>query len=483
MNLINALAFALTLTAAATPHGARAQDGKEPATGQSTRPLSVADLDYQVKYQRAFEAAAWAMPAVGIYKIRSAAFKDFGLRDNSIATGPWTAGPAQEILTANSSTPYILGFTDISKGPAVLELPPATDAGSLYGQVVDHWQATIADVGPSGMDAGKGGKYLFVRSDYQGEIPEGYIVVKSPSNRISMVFRSVRAEGKTDEDAYEYSKKLRLYYLADGPGEQHFVNGAGRTFSTLPDYSADYFQDVHDIFTYEDIPDADRYMMGMLQSLGIEKGKPFAPDAVTRRAMENAMGDLFLYNQQTWDRLADARRMWPDRQYTSLMMPDANRTFSYDYGSYIDIDTRLAQWATATVLPRKLSDRPATDYLMALKDSDGNWLEAEQSYKVTVPADMPVRQFWALTVYDHATFAFIYNDLDRTTLSMYDKDKMAMNADGSVTLYVGPKPPEGLETNWIPTAGKRPIPTFRFYAPTEAVYDGSFRMPDFEKIH
>ena len=230
---------------------------------------------------------------------------------------------------------------------------------------------------------------------------------------------------------------------------------------------------------------ADKWMMGMLHSLGIEQGKPFNPDAKTKKAMEDAVGDLYIYLQKLWDVEAAKKMIWNDRHYTSLMLIDSKRSFFYDEGRYIDIDRRFAQWATATVLPRQLSERPATDYLMSLADKTGEPLKAGVNYKVTVPAKMPVQQFWALTVYDHATFAFIYNDLNRTTLSSYDLKKMAKNKDGSVTLYVGPDVPKdakgkSLESNWIPTVGKRPIPTFRFYSPTEDVYNGKFKMPDFE---
>jgi len=105
-------------------------------------------------------------------------------------------------------------------------------------------------------------------------------------------------------------------------------------------------------------------------------------------------------------------------------------------------------------MPKALSDSPATQYLMAVGDKDGKLLEAGKLYKVDVPAEMPVKQFWALTVYDRATMSFIYSNSNRTTLSSYDVDKMKENPDGGVTIYVGPKSPAGLESNWIPTAGR-----------------------------
>jgi hypothetical protein len=129
-----------------------------------------------------------------------------------------------------------------------------------------------------------------------------------------------------------------------------------------------------------------------------------------------------------------------------------------------------------------LSDKPATQYLIAMADKNGKPLDAGKLYKVDVPADIPVKQFWALTIYDRATFAFIYSDSNRTTLSSYDLAKMKKNADGGVTLYVGPKPPSDLETNWLPTAGKRPLPTFRFYGGTDALFEKTFKMPDFEEV-
>jgi len=87
-----------------------------------------------------------------------------------------------------------------------------------------------------------------------------------------------------------------------------------------------------------------------------------------------------------------------------------------------------------------------------------------------------------LTVYDHATMSFLYSDTNRTTLSSYDLEKMQKNASGGVTIYVGPKAPKGMESNWIPTSGKRPLPAMRFYGGTKALNDKTFKMPDFELV-
>jgi hypothetical protein len=119
-----------------------AQDGTQPVGGQPPMGAiaSIKDFDYQIKYQRAFEAVLWDIPALAIYSFRRAAFNELGLRDNDIIAYSTTATPKLEAITANSTTPYIAAYTDLRKGPVVLEVPAASAEGSVYGQVVDAWQ-------------------------------------------------------------------------------------------------------------------------------------------------------------------------------------------------------------------------------------------------------------------------------------------------------------------------------------------------------
>ncbi len=447
---------------------------------------STDDLEYQVKYHRAFEATLWALPAVAIYRFRAAAIEHLGYKDNDIIAYSQVASPKLEAITANSSTPYITAFSDLSQGPSVLEIPEAGPDGSLYGQVVDHWQITIADIGPSGLDKGKASKYLFTPPNYDGEIPTGYIHVASPSYRIAFAFRSVRAPGKSVEDAYAYAKRLRMYRLneATNPPQQKFIDPSNERYPTLPFFSEKHFSDIHAIFSLENSKPIDKVMVGMLSSLGIEHGKKeFNPDEKTRKAMNQGSIDAYYYLMDLWDNYPKSWLYWPDRHYASLMQADKNKSFSYVYENSVDIETKALQYFQCTYVPKVLSDNPATQYIMCMNDSDGDLLEANKTYKVIVPAQMPVKQFWALTVYDKATYSFIYSESNRTTLSSYDLPNMKKNEDGSVTIYVGPQAPEGLESNWIPTRGKRPMPMFRLYGPTEEFNNKTFKMPDFEKAN
>ncbi|WP_081250697.1 DUF1254 domain-containing protein (plasmid) [Rhizobium leguminosarum] len=467
-------------------HPAAAQDGTETLGGQppAGAAASVKDFDYQIKYQRAFEAALWSLPMVQIYGFRRGAFNDLGAKENDIIAMSGTATPKLEAITANSTTPYIAAFTDLRKGPVVLDIPAASAEGSVYGQVVDAWQFTIADVGPAGLDKGKGGKLLFTPPGYTGNVPAGYIQVASPNYRISFAFRSVPAPGKGSADAYAYSKKLRMYYLSEAknPPGQRFIDPRHERYATLPYYDERFFADLQEVISVEPVNPQDKVMMGMLTSLGIEKGKPFAPDEKTKQAMRQAAIDAWFYLQQWFDNIPKDKLYWPDRHYASLLMTDENRTFTFNYDDKVDLIGRAAEYFWCTYMPKMLTDRPATQYLMAMADKDGKLLEAGKLYKLDIPAEMPVKQFWALSVYNRATMSFIYTDQDRTTLSSYDLKTMKKNADGSVTIYVGPKAPDGMEANWIPTAGKRPLPAMRFYGGTDALNNKTFKMADFERI-
>jgi hypothetical protein len=452
--------------------------GKPPAGSK----VSVEDLDYQVKYQRAFEAVVWSVPAVAIYGFYRGAM-DVGADDNTILAWSKPATPNAELLTANNVTPYIFSQTDLRKGPVVVEVPAVTEKASLYGQIVDHWQIAIAGVGPSGIDKGKGGKILLTPPGFKDKVPAGYIQVKSPSYRVTFAFRSIKAAKATTEDAYAYSKTIKMYYLND-PNPTKFIDPSEKRVATLPYYDERWFEDVHAIFSVENALPHDKVMMGMLASLGIEKGKPYKPDAKTKKAMRQAVIDAYYYMQNRILHSADETRIWwKNEHWSNGIFADKNNEFRYVYDNLVDIDNRADRYFIGTYYPPKVGPQPATQYLFALADADGNEFEAGKTYSFTMPAKAPIKEFWSLIVYDLETWAFIYTPESRQGLSSAnDMKTMKTNKDGSITLYFGPKPPEGLKSNWIPTAGKRPFPVLRVYGGTDKFWDKSWKMPDVELV-
>ena len=455
--------------------------GGQPAPGASQ---SVADLDAQAAYQRAFEAVLWAMPAAAIYRFRVGLLEQPGMADNVITAFSGPLRTNHELITPNQVTPYIGAVCDLRNGPMVLEVPPKSAKAVLYGQIVDAWQSTIADVGPSGADKGEGGKYLMLPPGYNGPIPDGYIVLRSTSYRILMGFRSVQLEGATQADAYAYSKTLKLYPLSEAanPTPTRFVDGRPYPLHTLPFYDMRALQDIHDIISVEPVQPRDKVMMGMLATIGIQPGKPFNPPERLKAAMEKGVIDAYYYMQNLDTKLFASNLYWSDRHWSFVMVPDAQRGFDFVDKDAVQIDKRAAAWFFFTFYPKVLTDRAGTVYLAPIADNSGRPLEAGKTYRLRVPKDMPAKQFWSLTMYDRATWAFVNNPLDRAGLGSFNMDQMKMNADGSVDLYVGPNARPGLESNWIPTMGKEPYLWLRLYSPEEAFWNKSFKMPDVELV-
>ena len=121
-------------------------------------------------------------------------------------------------------------------------------------------------------------------------------------------------------------------------------------------------------------------------------------------------------------------------------------------------------------------------YLESQKDADGEWLDGGENYVLRVPANAPVRQFWSVTVYDNDDRCLIDTGELPDKSSRMDLD---LNADGSVELYFGPQPPgQDSKRNWVKTVpGEGWFTYFRFYAPTQPYFDGTWQLPDIEKVN
>ena len=114
---------------------------------------------------------------------------------------------------------------------------------------------------------------------------------------------------------------------------------------------------------------------------------------------------------------------------------------------------------------------------MTIKDKAGRRLDGGRSYRLTVPANPPVKLYWSATVYDSTTHALIRNTGWSSRGS--STPGLQKNADGSVTISFGPKAPAGAEANWVPTKSKANFEVlFRFYGPDKPLFDKTWKLPD-----
>jgi hypothetical protein len=427
-------------------------------------------------FQRATQAYLWAIPIVGMANWQKAHEEIFGAKSGDVVIYDDFVSK-RGILTANATTPYVISFFNLAEtGPVVVDMPE----GSVAGFVNDMWQRPVVDMGQTGPDKGKGGKYLLVGPDQKVDNTEGYYVVNPSTTNIFWGFRALeRDPGKVQAllDA------LKIYPLArkDNPPEVRFVDVKGKSWSQTQPRGLAYWQILADIINREPVQERDRFFMAMLKPLGIEKGKPFRPDErQTKLLMEGAVVGEAMAKANDFEKQFSAAHYVDGRRWEfALALDPSQRAESYD-----QLDERAAWFYEATTTSAGMvTTTPGVGqiYLGTYKDKAGNWLNGSKTYRLRVAKDAPVANFWSMTVYDTDTRALIDNRTQQADRS--SRMSLKKNPDGSVDLYVGPKAPKGMESNWVQSLpGKSWFSYFRLYGPTEPFFDRSWVLDDFEEV-
>jgi hypothetical protein len=274
-------------------------------------------------------------------------------------------------------------------------------------------------------------------------------------------------------------KQVKIYPLAKAanPPAQRLIDLSDVMFNGVIKYDETFFTILARVLNEETLQPRDMQMMGMLLPLGIEKGKEFKPDVATLPLLNSAAKEAHAW---LMDKAAtDGTPWWPDSQWCIPSPPITMPTgFKWEMPTYFGVDARaiaLSQYFCPTA---KLGT--GSFYFAAFHDHSGNPLDGAITYRLHVPANVPVSQFWSVTIYSLETSSFFLN-APNLTLGSLDQD-LKKNADGTVDIYFGPKPSAGKESNWLYTQpGQKWFPWFRVYGPEKAIFDKSFKLPDIDK--
>jgi hypothetical protein len=436
----------------------------------------------EADYQRAITAYRFWYPTVSCEGIFNGN-REKGLQDNASIV-ILSAGPRQVAFTANSDTPYGAGCLDLKDGPFVIEMPP----GPFIGLADSHHQTWILDMGLPGPDAGKGGKHLILPPGYKGEVPPGYFVGKSTSNKVLIAIRSLPQKGDL-KGAMDGLRTIKIYPLATAadPKLLKFVDISEREFDGTClrwEDNLQYWQKLHEIIDAEPLVDNFLPMYGELAALGIEKGKPFAPDSRMKGILEKAAKagrDQMLvsaFASSRPDRLA-----WKDRKWEWVGLVPESAQFETKSG--IDLEARDRWFVQAIVTSPAMFRRSkgaGSLYWLGLREAGGEYLDGGKTYMLSVPRPVPAELFWSVTVYDAATRSEIKTAQEQAALRSLFELKDLGDAK-FVDLYFGPKVPMGQEGRWIQTnPGKGWFTYFRIYGPGQAAFDGSWKPGDFEEV-
>lgn len=442
-----------------------------------------AELAARTIERRAVEAVIWGMPAVNYDLMLQEMLTKTKGKVNQIVY--WSRLPdwKNQTLTPNPDSIYLMPFIDTKDvGPVVLEIPPA-DGGSITGSIDDAWQAALEDVGPAGVDKGKGGKYLILPPGYKDKAPDGYIALPSNTYQSYALLRSILKSGSAADvaKAVEYGKRVKLYPLSEAgnPPPTTFVDAIDVVFDATIPYDIDFYKSLDRMVQYEPWLERDKAMIDMLKSIGIEKGKPFAPDAGTQTALKAAAQEAHAFLDMRYEQLFGAT-YYDSAHWAVPATPAVIEGMSTQFAKPGDYPTegRGVAYSMGFFSAKHLG--AGQFYLMTFRDAGGKQFDGAKTYRLTVPAKAPVSQYWSATAYDRATHALI-RDQKWSSRSSQNTD-IQKNADGSVDVFFGPKAPKGKESNWVPTSAKGKFEVlFRLYGPEKPLFDKTWVLPDIEK--
>ena len=469
-------------------------------------------------FTHAFEAFVNTMQGVNAQAIYKG-FADIGVNDNEILIFSTLMDAKSLFLTANADTVYFVGGLDLSKGPMILETPP-----KALGTLDDAWWRWIIDFGAPGPDRGEGGKFLILPPGYDGAVPEGgFYVARSKTLRV-LVLGRMFMEKDDPKPAVDLIRKFtKIYPYQPGgagtsiaeflegktplakivpPPPMVFHEGSGKVMNTIPPNDFSYYEMLNDVVQREPATALDPELMGSLAAIGIVKGRPFAPDARMKKiltealALANATSRSLLMNSRAADWYFYPNSAWMNFLFVSgsefetpIPMITRDGVKPFPPTGYRTLDARTAFFYGVTgVTPAMAMRLPGigSQYLFAMLDSNKEYFDGGKTYKVRLPKGIAEANFWSFTLYDNQTRSMLDTPqrYPRAGSQSYPSPAAEADADGSTTVYFGPKQPAGIRRgNWIQTLpGKGWFTILRLYSPLEPFFDKSWRPSEIELV-
>jgi hypothetical protein len=438
----------------------------------------------QIDFGRGIEAFLTGMPATSVYAVCEGLDRAGIKRNQGMGITEDLMDARSLFLTPNTTTVYVLTCLDLKSGPMVLQVPPG-----VLGPVDDAYFRWVTDVGLTGPDGGKGGKYLFMPPGYTGNLPsEGYFVVKPRTNALLVFFRAFVKGGDIAGAVQTVKSNAQLYPLyaqteSGEPPATAFVNTSGLKFNTVSSNTFRFYEELNGVVQNEPADFVDPDTVGLFAAIGIKKGMPFAPDARMKAILTDAVAVANGFARANLFASRDEQtKIYPDRQWVT---PFVGNSYLFLSGAERLLDARSMFFYYATgITPAMAMARVGSGsaYAAAFRDSKGNYFDGGKTYKITLAGPVPAKQFWSFVVYDNQTRSLLETD---QKLAGVDSTMPGLkkNPDGSATVWLGPKAPAGQESNWVQTMpGKGWNVLLRLYGPLEPWFNKSWKAGDFELV-
>ena len=434
----------------------------------------------QIDFGRGIEAFLKGMAATSVYAVCQGIDSVGVKRNQGIGITEDLMDARSLFLTPNTTTVYVFSCIDLKDGPIVMQVPPG-----VLGPVDDAYFRWATDVGLTGPDAGRGGKYLFVPPGYTGALPtDGYYVVKPRTNGLVVFYRAFVRGGDIAVAVRNVKDNAKIYPLhglteSGDPPATVFLNTSGVKYNTISSNTFRFYEELNAVVQNEPADFVDPNLVGLFASIGIKKGKPFAPDARMKAILTDAVAVANGFARANLFSSRDPQtKIYPDRQW---LTPFVGGSYQFLSGAerLLDAEAMFFYYATG-ITPAMSMARVGTGsaYAAALRDAkdsefDGGNYSSRTNPRKGILVVCGVRQSDAL----------VAGDRPEVSGSHSNAKGLKKNPDGSVTLWFGPKAPAGQEGNWVQTmSGKGWNVLLRLYGPLEPWFDKSWKPGDIELV-
>ncbi len=438
---------------------------------------------------RAVEAFINMTPAASMYSLRQG-HRDEGLtKSNQILIAEEMGDSKPLVLTWNNTSLYTWGFLDLkADGPTVIEVPP-----DVLGILDDMYFRYMSDMGAAGPDKGKGGKYLILPPHYDGDIPDGYYVVKSQTYCVwnfmrGRVHGSVEDPDNVKKATENIKQNLKVYPLSEAshPPKMEFKDMSGLAgYNTIMPNDFSFFEVVNEIVQEEADGWLDPELAGQLRAVGIMKGQPFKPDERMKKILTDAVAIGNGYARVNTVYPQDPGQYIYHDEHTEWVMAYPDKDTYFQQAGARRMDGRLwMHYNAVCVTPAMALTRPGagSDYMIVGLDAKGRPLDGAKSYELHLPPNFPVKQNWSVTIYDTQTRSMLQTDQKFAGINSLSADQK-QNDDGSIDVIFAPEAPAGMEKNWIQTIpGKSWFILLRAYGPLEQWIDKTWRPSQLELV-
>jgi len=427
------------------------------------------------------EAYLYGYPLVMMETTRIQSAKYIGPENQLRMVRQFPNAQFKEVVRPNVDTLYTTAFISMKEGPWAFEMPANNKRYELM-PFMDAWTNVFASPGTR-TSGNQGGTYLLAGPEWNGQVPKGMTLLKSPTDMVWLIGRT-QTNGTADfATVHELQNRLRLTKWPQPPDSLSASTDSKRDaqpswqVSTEPSLTpvaqmkalntTEFFNRLMKLMVSNPPSPEDAPLLARLAQLEIKPGQTVHLSA--SNALSFSLG-RWIANQRVMKALNTKA------QDGSWSYPPLNLG---RYGTDYNTRAAVAMVGLGANLPEDAL------YPNTALDHQGQALNGKHRYRLHFAANAlpPVKAFWSITAYGADEF-LIDNPLQRFAIG--DRDPLVFNADGSLDLWVQATPPSQKEAaaNWLPVQMGAPfLLNARLYWPEDKALNGQWKMPVVERLN